>query len=89
MSVIRAKAIIENIADKTLTNEEIIDLAIDYLSAVDPNFTYADNEELAVLFINLIRRECQRMIKLGRTNIEVNASTTITDAGNILDETIP
>ena len=79
MSTVRAKALVEAIAGRTLTNQQAIDLATNYLGV--GSIGISDNEELAQAFIEDLRRTCKARVRAGE--IQLAASTIADDLDEV------
>lgn len=87
-SIARTKTIIENIGDRTFTNEEILNIVEDYIE-YNPAWNYT-NTEKADKFISLIRKDAKIRIRRGRETEELrNAQTNIETALAVLDPEVP
>ena len=87
-SITRTRTIIENIADKTFTNEEILNIVEDYIE-YNPAWNYT-NTEKADKFISLMRKDAKLRIRRGKESEELrNAQINIESALSVLDPEAP
>lgn len=77
-NIVRAKGVAEAIADKTLTNQALIDIADAFAFTYARNLTGLTNEQKATVYVNALRTLTKQVVRDWKITVAMEATRVAT-----------